>query len=69
MEWVDMIQSAIDAGWSTILFEILLLLGVGALLLFLLFFLLAVRGAWRWLTRHTWSDVVVSHERKVFLSK
>jgi hypothetical protein len=64
MEWLDMIEAAIEAGGAVLLFDAVVLAGFALLLLGVLFFLLALRGLWRWLARHTWRDVVVSAERK-----
>jgi hypothetical protein len=64
MEWLDMIEAAIEAGGAVLLFDAVVLAGFALLLLGVLFFLLALRGIWRWLARHTWRDVVASAERK-----
>ena len=54
----------LDNAAAYVLF-VILVLGIYAIaLLSVLFAGLLVRAIWRWLTRHTWSDVIVSTERK-----
>jgi hypothetical protein len=64
MEILDMIQQAITSFAADVLFGAIMLLSFGLVLLALLFFLLAVRGVFRWLTRGSWNDVVSFTERK-----
>jgi hypothetical protein len=64
MDYLDMIVQAIDNGAANIVVGFIVLAGFSALLCGLLFFCLAVRGIWRWLTRKSINDVVVSAERK-----
>jgi hypothetical protein len=64
MDWLDMIQQAIDNAAANIVVGIIVLAGFGCLIGAVLFFCLAVRGIFRWLTRHTWGDVVASAGRK-----
>ena len=59
-----MVDATIDNTAAYVIFSAIVCLLYGLTLLGLLFLLLAVRGLWRWLTRHTWSDVIVSIERK-----
>ena len=64
MDYTDMIAQAIDNAAANIV-VCFIVLGVFAMLIVaLLFFCLAVRGVWRWLTRRTWGDVVASTGRK-----
>lgn len=60
----DMIVQAIDNSAANIVVGVIVLCGFAMLLTAVLFFCLAVRGIFRWLTRTTWSDVVRSAERK-----
>lgn len=60
----NMIVEAIENAGANVVVGLLVIVSFGIALMGLLFFLLAVRGAWRWLTRHTWSDVVASAGRK-----
>jgi hypothetical protein len=64
MDYLDMIAQAIDNAAANIVVGIIVLAGFGCLIGAVLFFCLAVRGIWRWLTRATWNDVVRSAERK-----
>jgi len=59
-----MIVQAIDSGGALIAFGILVLTCFALTVMGFLFFLLALRGVWRWIIRHTWNDMVVSAERK-----
>jgi hypothetical protein len=64
---IEALQAAFENAAANIVFGCLVLLGFALVICSLLFFLLFVRGVWRWLTRRTWGDVVSSAERKVFL--
>jgi hypothetical protein len=59
-----MLDAAASSIGADVVFGILVLGSFAIAILCVLFFLLVVRGAWRWLTRRTWSDVVRSAERK-----
>jgi len=61
---MEQLQAAIESAGADFAFGILVLISFGMVILGVMFFLLAVRGAWRWLTRHTWGDVVASAGRK-----
>jgi hypothetical protein len=61
---IDAIVEGIESAGADLLFGLIVLVSFGLVLLGLMFFLLAVRGMWRWLTRHTWGDVVASAGRK-----
>jgi len=61
-EWI---MQAIEQSGADLLFGAIVLTLFGATLLLLMFFLLAVRAAWRWLTRGSWNDVIRTAERRV----
>lgn len=63
-EFLQMLDSAIITFAANFAVGVIVLVSFGLLLLAMLFFLLAVRGIWRWLTRRTWADVVRSTHRK-----
>lgn len=54
----------LDSFAADMFLGFIVIVSFGLLLLLLLFFLLAVRGIFRWLTRKTWGDVIASSERK-----
>jgi hypothetical protein len=62
----EMLQQAISSLAADFLFGAVVLLTFGLLILAILFLGLAVRGWWRWLIGHAWSDVVTSVETKAF---
>lgn len=64
MNQVNAIIQAIESTGADLLFGLIVLLSFGMIVLATLFFSLAVRGAWSWLIRATWRDVIVSAERK-----
>lgn len=64
MPMIEMIEASIGDAAANLIVGVIVLAGFGIALLGLLFFLLAVRAAWRWLTRASWSDVLRSAERK-----
>jgi hypothetical protein len=59
----------LENGAADFLFGLLFLLLFAALLLIALFASLAIRAVWRFLTRRSWRDVVVSFERKALRSR
>jgi hypothetical protein len=61
---IEMIESAVNDAGANILVGAIVLMAFAMALGAVLFGLLAVRGMWRWLTRHSWSDVVASTGRK-----
>jgi len=67
-EFFQMLDAAVSGLAADVAFGLIVLVSVGMLLLAILFFLLAVRGVWRFLTRHTMNDVVRSAERKALLA-
>lgn len=64
----EMIESALESLACDVFFGILTCIVTGMIVLAALFGSLLVRSGWRWLTRHTWRDVVVSAERKALLA-
>lgn len=65
IEFLQMLDAAASSVAADVAFGLLVLVSFGMLILWILFFLLAVRGVWRFLTRHTWNDVVSSTAKKV----
>jgi hypothetical protein len=61
---IEYVIQIVESSGAMMAFGILLLLLFAALLCVLLFGLLLVRAIWRWLTRHSWNDVILSTERK-----
>lgn len=61
---VQMFSDAMDCGGTYVAFCVLVMVGYCIALLAVLFGLLAVRGIWRWLARHTWASVILSAQRK-----
>jgi hypothetical protein len=66
---IEALESAVDSLGANLVFGFIVLAFVGALMLMLLFAGLAVRGAWRWLKRHSWRDAVTTAERKALRSR
>jgi hypothetical protein len=64
MDYANMIVAAIENAAANVLVGAIVLASFAILIGAVLFFLLAVRGIFRWFTRHTWGDVVVSAGRK-----
>jgi hypothetical protein len=60
----EMLDATIDWLGAYMVFGMIVLGLAGSAMLLTLFAGLAVRGAWRWLRRHTWRDVVLFSERK-----
>lgn len=63
---LNALEQAIENTGANILFGFLVLLSFALLILATMFFLLAVRAAWRWLTRGSWGDAIASVERRAF---
>jgi hypothetical protein len=61
---LQMLDAAASNLAADVAFGILVLGSFAIAITCVLFFLLAVRGTFRFLTRRTWSDVVRSAERK-----
>jgi hypothetical protein len=61
---VMMLEDIAKDSGAMIAFMFIVITLYGSLLLGALFFLLAVRSVWRWLTRHTWNDVIASAGRR-----
>lgn len=59
-----MLGDAIDGAGTYMAFSLIVLSFYGIGLIILLFCLLAIRAAWRWLMFHTWGDVILSAQRK-----
>lgn len=59
-----MLVDALNDGAATVLFGFIVCVGYALLLMGVLWALLAVRAVWRWLTRHTWRDAIVTLARK-----
>jgi hypothetical protein len=59
-----MIIEGTESVAANVAFGLVVLLSFALLILSVMFFLLALRGCWRWLCGHTWSDVLASAERK-----
>jgi len=59
-----MLVQSIESLGADLLFGLVVLTSFGLAILAVMFFLLAVRGCWRWLIGHTWNDVVASAGRK-----
>ena len=64
MIFFQMLVQSIESLGADLLFGLVVLTSFGLTLLAVMFFLLAVRGCWRWLIGHTWNDVVASAGRK-----
>ncbi len=64
MIFFQMLLQGIENEAANIFVGAIVVIVFGAALLSVLFFLLAVRGCWRWLIGHTWNDVVASAGRK-----
>ena len=62
--FIEMIEQSIGDFAANVLFGLIVMISFAIVLMCILFAGLAVRGAWRWLTRATWRDVIVSTERK-----
>jgi hypothetical protein len=60
----EMLDGIIEWTGAYIAFGVMLLGFVGSLMLAILFAALALRGAWRWLKRHTWPSMLLRIERK-----
>lgn len=63
----SMIEAAIDAidnAGAVAVFGALMILVYAFALVLLLFCLLAVRGVWRWLSRHTWGAAIARIQRR-----
>ena len=58
------INDAFEGAWGYTLFVFVLLGIISWTVMMMLFAGLFLRGVWRWLTRHTMSDVVRSMERR-----
>jgi hypothetical protein len=58
------IMDAFDNAATYVLFCIVISVAYGMLILGLLFVSLAVRSVWRWLTNHSFSDLIVVAERR-----
>jgi hypothetical protein len=64
MEFLDMIWQTIETAGGNVLVGAIVLIIFAMMLLALMFFLLAVRGIFRWFIRGSWNDVVRSTTRK-----
>jgi hypothetical protein len=64
--WIQMLVDMIDNAASWLAFAYMLLGGVIVVMLIALFGALAIRGAWRWLTGHSWNSAIAAAERKAF---
>lgn len=64
MIFFQMLVQSIESLGADLLFGLVVLTSFGLAILAVMFFLLAVRGCWRWLIGHTWNDVVASAGRK-----
>jgi hypothetical protein len=65
----DLLQTTIESTGATVVFGLLLLFLFASVICVVMFTMLLVRAVWRWLTRHTWNDVIVSTERKALRGK
>ena len=63
-EFLQMMDAAAASLAADLVVGLIVIISFGLLLLGLLFFLLVVRGTWRFLVRRTWGDVIASSERK-----
>jgi hypothetical protein len=63
-ELLQMLDAAATSIGADVLVGLIVMASFGMVLLGLLFFLLAVRGVWRFLVRRSWGDVIVSSQRK-----
>ena len=63
-EFLQMMDATVTNLTADFVFGVIVMVSFALLLISLLFFLLAVRGVWRFLIRRTWSDVIISSERK-----
>jgi hypothetical protein len=63
-ELLQMLDAAAQSIGADIVVGFIVIVSFAMALLGILFFLLAVRGIWRYLTRHTVNDVIVSSQRK-----
>jgi Kef-type K+ transport system membrane component KefB len=59
----------VEESAAQVLFATLLLFLFAISLAAVLFGVLLVRAIFRWLTRHSWNDVIVSTERKALRGK
>jgi hypothetical protein len=59
-----MIEAVSESLIADVAFGAVVIFSFALVVTGMLFFLLAVRGVWRWLTRRTWNDVVASAGRK-----
>jgi hypothetical protein len=62
--FIEMAIEALQDGAANIFFGAIVLFSFALMILAAMFFLLAVRGCWRWMVGHTWGDVVASTARK-----
>jgi hypothetical protein len=63
-EFLQMMDAAASSLAADVAFGLVVLGSFAIVILCVMFFLFAVRGAWRWLIRRTWNDVIASTERK-----
>jgi hypothetical protein len=63
-EFLQMMDAAASSLAADVAFGLVVLGSFAIAILSVMFFLFAVRGAWRWLIRHTWNDVIASTARK-----
>lgn len=61
---IEMANAIVKDGGAVLLFGLALAALEFVGLVLLLFGVLMFRGVWRWLTRATWNDVVLSASRK-----
>lgn len=61
---IEAIESWIGDAAANVVFGLIVMFSFALIILAVMFFLLALRGAWRWLAGHTWNDVIRSAERK-----
>jgi len=64
--WVQMLADALDNIAALIAFFCVVLGSVVILCVLALFGALAIRGAWRWITGHSWNSAIAAAERKAF---
>jgi len=62
-------EDIIDWAAAYVIFGLIVLGFAGFFILVALFASLALRAAWRWLSRHTWNRVIVSVERKALRAR
>jgi hypothetical protein len=65
----DYLLQAIDSVAGDVAFAAIFLAIIGGGLFVLMFAGLILRRAWRWVTRRSWQDVIVSTQRKALRSR